>query len=118
MNQESSKEPQGLLVDNASGLHPRGRAVLVKPYEPEKLGTGLIELPDSVKQSQHLVNQRAVVIEVGPAAWQDEPQKRASPGEKVLFTRYAGFMAAGDVTKDGQIYRLVNDNDIFCVIEE
>jgi len=31
-------------------------------------------------------------------------------------TKFAGFMAKGP--KDGQMYRLVNDRDIFCAITD
>lgn len=101
-------------IENTSGLKPLGRAVLVKPYEEEKK-RGLIELPDIVKDKTLLVEQRAVVVEVGPACWPDEPP-RAKPGDKVLVSKMAGYMAIGP--KDGQRYRAVNDKDIFMQITE
>lgn len=98
---------------NESGLEPRGVAVLIQTYEPERKGA-LIEIPDSVKGRMDMVDSRAVVIAVGPQAWYDESQPRAWPGDRVLVTKYAGFMAKGP--KDGKMYRLVNDRDIFCAI--
>lgn len=98
---------------NESGLKPLGRAVLVKPYEPEVLSS-IIHIPDSAQAGMHIVEQRAVVVEVGLAAWPDEPS-RAKPGDKVLIAKFAGHMATG--TKDGQQYRFVNDRDIFAAIE-
>lgn len=98
---------------NDSGLEPRGVAVLIQTYEPERKGA-LIEIPDSVKGRMDMVDSRAVVIAVGPQAWYDEAQPRAWPGDRVLVTKYAGFMAKGP--KDGKMYRLVNDRDIFCAI--
>jgi co-chaperonin GroES (HSP10) len=98
---------------NQSGLKPLGRAVLVRPYEPEKKAS-LIELPETVKERTVMVEQRAVVVEAGPAAWEDESEPRARPGDKVLITKYAGHLAEG--TADGKLYRLVNDRDIFCQI--
>lgn len=100
-------------MKNESGLVPKGRAVLVKHYEPEK--KGLIELPESVKQSMAQVEQRATVVAIGPACWPDEPP-RAEVGEKVLISKFAGYIAKGP--KDGQLYALVNDRDIFCGIAE
>lgn len=100
-------------MKNESGLIPKGRAVLVKHYEPPK--TGLIELPESVKQSMAQVEQRATVVAIGPACWPDEPP-RAEIGEKVLISKFAGYIAKGP--KDGQLYALVNDRDIFCGIVE
>jgi len=99
---------------NKSGLAPLGRAVLIKIYEPERQGS-LIEIPDFVQERGAAVETRAVVLAVGPACWPDEPA-RAVPGDKVLISKLAGFVAKG--TKDGQVYRFVNDRDIFARIEE
>ena len=99
-------------MENNSGLAPLGRAVLVKHYESEKK-TSLIELPDNVKERTLLVEQRAIVIEVGPACWPDEPA-RAQPGDRVLISKMSGYMAVG--ISDGKQYRLINDKDIFAKI--
>lgn len=71
-------------------------------------------LPDSVQGRMSMVDNRAVVVAVGPSAWHDEPAPRAAVGDRVLVTKFAGFMAKGPA--DGQMYRLVNDRDIFCAI--
>lgn len=106
------------MIENKSGLHPKGRAVLVRPYTPERKES-LIVLPDSVRKNNDVIEQRAIVVEVGVAAWHDEIQQghgpRAVPGEHVLISGYAGHMAVG--TKDGEQYRFVNDRDIFAGIE-
>lgn len=102
-------------MTNESGLSPRGKAVLIRAYEPE-VKAGLIEIPEQVSRNMAMVEQRAVVIAIGPDAWSDEAQPRAAVGEKVMVTRYAGMMVQG--TKDGQQYRLVNDRDLFCAIVE
>lgn len=98
---------------NESGLKPLGRAVLVKPYEPEMVNS-LIKIPDFVRQNSALADTRCIVIELGPHAWHDELSPRAVVGDIVLVTKFAGFMAVG--TADGELYRLVNDRDIFCQI--
>lgn len=105
-------------MSNESGLHPVGRAILVKPYQPE-IKKGLIELPDSVTLNQQVIEQRAIVIECGSAAWHEEIAAgfgpRARVGDKVLVSGFAGYMAKG--TADQQQYRFVNDKDIFATIE-
>jgi len=101
------------MSENTSGLEPRGVAVLIQTYEPERKGA-LIEIPDSVRGKMDMVDSRATVIAVGPQAWYDEGSPRARVGERVLVTKYAGFMAKGP--RDGKMYRLVNDRDIFCAI--
>ncbi len=100
-------------MENKSGLEPRGVAVLIKTYEPERKGAQIV-LPDSVQGRQMMVDNRAVVVAIGPNAWHDEPSPRAAVGEKVLVTKFAGFMAKGPA--DDEMYRLVNDRDIFCAI--
>lgn len=103
------------LIKNTSGLSPRGRAVLLMDWAPELKET-LVALPDQVAHSQMLMNQRAIVVAIGPCAWEDESQPRAAVGEKVLVTKFAGFIASSDVTADGKVYRLVNDRDVFAAI--
>jgi co-chaperonin GroES (HSP10) len=109
MNQNQTNQ------SNTSGLKPLGRAVLVKPYEPE-VKKGIIELLDSTQEKMVMTDVRVVVIEVGPACWPDEPP-RAQVGDKVLIAKFAGSMTRG--TLDGQVYRVVNDRDIYLqIIEE
>lgn len=99
-------------MENNSGLRPLGRAVLVEYYEPERTGSVII-IPESVRERGMTTEQRAVIIEVGVACWPDEPQ-RAFPGDKVLISKMAGYIARG--TADGKLYALVNDRDIFAQI--
>lgn len=102
-------------IVNESGLKPLGRAVLVRPYEPE-IKNSVIVIPKSAADRQTMAESRVIVIEAGPSAWEDEPGPRAKPGDKVLVTKFAGYQAVG--TADGVQYRLVNDRDIFCQIVE
>lgn len=98
---------------NESGLEPLGRAVLVRMVEIDELKTQAIHIPQHVRASSAVMEQRAEVIAVGAAAWEDEKIARAAPGDKVIITRLAGYVAKG---ADGELYRLVNDRDIFCKI--
>lgn len=93
-------------------MAPLGRAVLVEYYEPERKES-LIIVPDNVKDRSVMVEQRAVVVECGPACWPDEPA-RAVPGDRVMIARYSGYAAVGPA--DGARYRIVNDRDIFAKI--
>lgn len=102
------------IFENKSGLRPLGRAVLIKPYEPERMSS-IIEIPSEVQNRMQMVEQRAVVIDIGPSCWIDERSPRAYPGDKVLVSAFSGYMAIG--TADGQQYRFVNDKDIFAAIE-
>lgn len=99
---------------NKSGLRPLGCAVLVEPYEPE-FKASKIAIPETVKDRSRMIENRVVVIEVGPNCWPDEPP-RAKPGDKVLISRLAGSMAVGP--KDGKSYRVVNADDIYMALED
>lgn len=99
---------------NSSGLKPLGRAILVRHYEPERK-VSVIVLPDNVKDRTVMAEQRAVVIELGPHAYPDEPA-RCKPGDKVLMAKFSGYLAKGPA--DGKTYALVNDRDIFAQITQ
>ena len=99
---------------NTSGITPLGHAVLVRTYEPEVRG-GLIQIPDHVKGMMQQLEQRCEVVAVGPEAWADEIEPRAKPGDRVLVTKYAGYVT--NQTADGQPYRLINDRDLFARID-
>jgi co-chaperonin GroES (HSP10) len=101
-----------MTIVNKSGLHPSGVAVLTMPYEPEvKVWSDTLIIPDMVRASLQVLENRVVVVEIGPAAWNDEAQPRAALGDVVLITKHAGFVATG---ADGKLYRICNGRDIFC----
>lgn len=101
-------------MNNTSGLLPLGCAILVAPYEPE-IKQGLIQLPASVAARGQMLEDRATVVAVGPEAWREERAPRAKPGDKVIMTKFAGYMVVGP--EDGEQYRMVNDRDIFALIK-
>ena len=101
---------------NTSGLEPLGRAVLVRMVELEEMKATTIVIPDHVLRNSSVMEQRAEVVAVGTEAWVDERAPRARVGDKVIVTKLAGYVAVGP--KDGKLYRLCNDRDIFCRIEE
>ena len=104
------------MLANSSGLVPLGRAVLVQMIEMEEMKASLIAIPAHVRASSAAMETRARVIAIGDCAWEDESKPRCKVGDKVIITKMAGYVAAGP--KDGQTYRLINDRDIFCLIEE
>lgn len=101
------------LLENRSGLKPLGRAVLVKHHRVDQLKSSVIEIPDSVRSGMQMLEQHATVIEVGAHCWPDEPA-RCAAGDRVIVTKFAGYIAVGPA--DGEMYRLVNDRDVFCAV--
>lgn len=96
---------------NRSGLHPLGRAVLIKPMDPE-ITKGVIVIPDSVKEGHKMREIRGQVMEVGPEAWREERVPRAKPGDFVLISQWCGVVLQG--VDDGEWYRMVNGDDVYC----
>lgn len=114
MRKENQLEIDYNAVTNMSGLTPLGHAVLVKTYEPE-VTSGIIHIPENVRGSMQALEQRAIVIAVGPKAWDGEGLARAKPGDKVLVAKFDGYVTTQ--TKDGNLYRIVNDRAIFARID-
>lgn len=101
---------------NKSGLHPQGHAVLLMPYEPEvKIWSDTLIIPDTVRESMKVLENRQIVVEIGAAAWYDEPRPRAAVGDVVMITKYSGSVATG---ADGKLYRMVNGREIFCKLDK
>jgi co-chaperonin GroES (HSP10) len=100
------------LPSNTSGVRPLGRAVLVEYYEPERRDSA-IYIPAAVRMAEVLLEQRAVVIAIGPEAW-CEGLPRAKPGDRVLIAKFSGYSLKGP--QDGRLYRIINDQDIFAAI--
>lgn len=103
-------------MSNESGLEPLGRAVLVEMVELEQSKNDLIQIPVHIRQSSAAMEQRALVKAIGSECWKDEGEARAKVGDKVIVTKLAGYVVNGP--KDGKLYRLVNDRDIFCRIHD
>lgn len=101
-----------MTIRNDSGLKAVGRAVLCEPYDPEFNKT-MIAIPDHVRSRELMAEMRATVIQLGANCWPDEPP-RAAPGDRVLISRFCGAIVKGPL--DGKLYRLCNDNDVFCQI--
>lgn len=104
---------------NSSGLEPRGRAVLVRPYDPtmqkSELGRKLI-IPKEAMQQGLALEMMATVVAVGNHCWPEEPEPRANPGDLVIIAKMSGALVQGP--KDGQWYRAINDRDLFMRVEE
>ena len=103
-----------MTTSNKSGLRPVGHAVLIQPYEPE-FQRSVIVIPDFVSEGTKMRESRGIVMEVGSSAWDDEKQPRAKVGDKVMISKYVGALVTGPA--DNKLYRMINDRDIFCVIE-
>jgi chaperonin GroES len=112
-------------IINASGIKPLGHRVLCRPEgeteDEKRLKAAGLAMPESVKAKHLLAEMTGTVVESGGSAWRSfdlaaglEPSPWVAPGSKVLFAKYAGVILRG---KDGQQYRMVNDEDIVAVLD-
>lgn len=88
--------------------------MLLEPYEVQEKTAGGLLLPPSVRAKDQIAEQKAVVVAVGTGPWEDSNPPRAAVGDKVLFSKWAGYMAVGPA--DGKEYRVVNNTDVFMKI--
>lgn len=98
---------------NSSGLHPLGRAVLLWPLETG-LKTQKIQLPETVKQRQLVLDTVAWVVELGADCDQDPGGLRCKVGDPVIVAALSGSMREG---KDGVVYRFVRHLDIYGLVD-
>lgn len=89
-----------------------GRALLVEPFEPQRAKSALV-IPDSILANERQLDVKVRVVAIGPACWPDEPA-RCKVGDVVFVAKMSGFVAKGP--KDGGMYRLVNDRDVFAQV--
>lgn len=98
-------------MENKSGLHPKGRTLLVKTYGEDTVTKGGIIIAEKAREAQ----QKAIVVEIAKYCWEDESEPRAVVGEHILISKYSGAYVMGP--KDKEEYRIVKDIDVFCGIE-
>lgn len=100
------------------GFKPLGQRVLIKPLEVEEKTSGGIFLPDSAIDRDKIMQQDAVIVDMGVLAFTyehegkfiDYPDK-PKVGDKVRIIKYVGDIFVGE---DGEKYRLLNDVDILA----
>ncbi len=102
---------------NKSGIAPAGHRVLIKPEKIEEITKGGIVIPQDAQDQEQFAVENGEVIEIGKEAWSLDTHKGkwAKVGDKIAFARYGGKVMEG---KDGEHYRLMNDEDILAVLEK
>jgi co-chaperonin GroES (HSP10) len=104
---------------NGSGIMPMGFNVLVKPEDVEKTTKGGIILPDVKLEKDEFGRMEGILVATSPMAFsyaewpKDFPKPQ--PGDRVLFSRYAGNEVMG---KDGGKYWLMKDESIVGVMND
>lgn len=118
-------------MENKSGIFPRGDRILVKPEEIEEKTAGGIVIPETIKDQHSMAQSIGILVAVGPDAWTHYVERStrgmeqtvvrrgysepfAKVGDRVLFARYGGVQLNG---KDGEKYRLLNDDDVTALVD-
>jgi chaperonin GroES len=95
----------------ATSLRPIGDRVIVKPKPKQEATPSGIVLPDTVSERP----QEGTVIAVGPGRMLDSGKRVAmevSPGDAVLFAKYAGT----EVKLDDDEYLVIRENELLAIV--
>jgi chaperonin GroES len=94
-------------------IQPLGDRILIKPLEAEEKTKGGIVLPDTAKEKP----QEGKVVAVGKGrvleSGKVEPIE-VKVGDIVLYGKYSGT----EITKDGDEYLFVKEEDILAIIKK
>ena len=93
-------------------LRPLRDKVVVKPSDADEKSSGGIFLPDAAKKKP----QEGTVIAVGSGRLLDDGTIKplaVQVGDKVVYSKYGGT----DVKMDGSDYVLLDEDQIFAILE-
>jgi chaperonin GroES len=93
-------------------IKPLGDRVVIKKLEAEEKTKSGIVLPSQAKEQPQI----AEVVAVGPGGLVDgkEVKMEVKPGDKVIFSKYAGT----EVKYDGEEYTILRQSDILAIVEQ
>ena len=100
-------------------IFPTGHRVLVKLKKlEEKSSGGIIITREDEKAREQRAMQEAYVVRLGKNAFRDfgDGHLWCEEGQQVLIKRYSG--EDREDPKTGDIYRVLNDEDIYAVVHE
>jgi len=94
-------------------IQPLGDRILIKPLEAEEKTKGGIVLPDTAKEKP----QEGKVVAAGKGRTLDSGKVEAlevKVGDIVLYGKYSGT----EITKDGEEYLFVKEEDILAIMKK
>jgi len=118
---------------NESGIYPCGNRALVKADDLEETTEQGIIIPQKVLDRHQVSACYGYVVALGPDCFKhttenvyrdNAPTERrvrgysepfAKVGDRIAFAIYAGLTQTG---KDGVEYKIINDEDITCLVDE
>lgn len=93
-------------------VKPLGDHILVRPAEAEERTKGGIILPDTAREKP----AQGTVMALGEGRLLDDGSRAAfqvKKNDKVIYSKYAGH----DITIDGEEYKVIQESDVYAVIE-
>jgi chaperonin GroES len=93
-------------------LVPLNDKIVVERLEADSKSAGGIILPDSAKEKP----KQGKVISLGEGKLLEDGKRavfQVKPGDRVLFTSYAG----NEITHDGQEYLIMTEDDLLAVVD-
>lgn len=124
-------------MSDTTGIFPSGNRVVVKPDDVERKTAAGIIIPDTEADKHALSQTTGILVGVGPDAWRHvtedifraidgsfkhiERRVRgysepfAKIGDRVAYAKYSGLQVEG---ADGNIYRILNDEDITARVSD
>ena len=100
------------VTATATQLKPLGDRIVVKPTPREEMTKSGIVLPDTAKERP----QEGSILSVGPGRTLDDGKREpmeVSPGQKVLFQKYAGT----EFKLDDEDLLILSQKDVLAVIQ-
>ena len=94
-------------------LKPLGDRVIVKPAEAETETKSGLVIPDTAKEKP----QRGEVVAAGPGKRDDAGNRVAldvAVGDVVVYGKYGGQ----DIKVDGVEYKILEERDIYAVVDQ
>lgn len=103
------------MMQNTSGIHPKGHRVLILPDPVEEVTqSGIIVSVGENRDRERLAQLKGTVVELGNTAWLDQPSPWAKVGDHVIFGKYSGLIYQGNDNKE---YRIINDLDVVALVD-
>ena len=93
-------------------LRPLGDRVVIQPSAREEMTKSGIVIPDTAKEKP----QEGTILAAGPGRVLDDGKREhmdVKPGDKVLYTKYAGT----EFKLDGEDLLIIGARDVLAVVE-
>lgn len=104
-------------MSNYTGITPLLNRILIKPMFVTNVSSGgIIIATDELSEREQLGNTTGEVVAIGQDAFKADGYTECpiKPGDKIIMAKYAGLMYVG---KDGNKYRMINDDDITGLLD-